>query len=324
MGEIAPANIYLKANETAQFLRERLPEPLKSPRVAIVCGSGLGSLVQTLHPEPLFAIDYHSIPYFPISTVAGHAGQLVAGFLGNTNTPCVLMVGRFHFYEGHSLEKVTFPARVFKCLGIDTIILTNAAGGLNPDYAVGDIVVINDHLNLAGLAGVHPLRGPNADEFGIRFLPLSDAYDLELRREAHRAWSQLGPDRRRRRIHEGVYAYVCGPTYETRAECRMLRRLGADVVGMSTVPEIVVARHCGLRVLAMSLVTNTAVLDPGPRGDDFHLDETSSEELHKVMEKGMANHEEVIEASHHASLVMQELVRHCVDDLSIKAGEVKG
>lgn len=161
------------------------------------------------------------------------------------------------------METVTFAMRVCKLLGVHTVLLTNAAGGLNQNYNVGDIVCLNDHLNLAGLVGFHPLRGPNEEEFGVRFPPLSDAYDLELRQIAHRSWKELRAGTpSERRMHEGVYAFVAGPTYETRAECRMLRQLGADVVGMSTVPEIIAARHSGMAVLAFSLVTNKSVLDP--------------------------------------------------------------
>jgi purine-nucleoside phosphorylase len=180
--------------------------------------------------------------------------------------------------------------------------------GLNHEYAVGDIVVINDHLFLAGLAGNHPLRGPNLDIFGARFPPLSDAYDLSLRRVAHVAWKKGQTDGKgvkQRRLHEGVYAFVAGPSFETRAECRMLRMLGADLVGMSTVPEIIVARHCGLRVLALSLVTNNAVLDPGPRGDDPLLEGATVNAMRMIVEKGRANHEEVVEEGRLAALDLQ-------------------
>ncbi|KAI9824823.1 MAG: hypothetical protein M1826_007245 [Phylliscum demangeonii] len=198
--------------------------------------------------------------------------------------------------------------------GFPRVNVTSAAGGLNRDYAVGDMVVLNDHLNLPGLMGFNPLRGPNADSFGVRFPALSDAYDLELRRTAHQAWKRCGAEHGRR-LHEGVYAFVSGPTYETRAECRMLYNLGADVVGMSTVPEIVVARHCGLRVLALSLVTNMAVLDPAPRGDDPFVEGVGAKDLGRVMEKGRANHEEVIAESHHAAKAMQRLVEQIVADM---------
>ncbi|PWY63709.1 inosine guanosine and [Aspergillus heteromorphus CBS 117.55] len=304
---------FQRASEAASFLKERLPEILKAPRVAIVCGSGLGGLASTLHELPRVEFDYASIPYFPKLTVAGHAGKLVFGLL-NGQVPAVLMVGRAHYYEGHSVDDVTFPVRVFKLLGIDSMILTNAAGGLNPDYMVGDVVLINDHIFLAGLAGIHPLRGPNSEEFGLRFPPLSDAYDLELRRHVHQAWNRvIGTDKSK--LHEGVYAFVGGPSYETRAECRMLRQLGADLVGMSTVPEIVVARHCGIRVLALSLVTNKAVFAPIPRGDAHILQGKSMTELDAMLQEGKANHEEVLEAGRSAATNMQKLIVQTVANI---------
>ncbi|KAJ5675898.1 purine nucleoside phosphorylase [Penicillium macrosclerotiorum] len=303
----ADMSAFERATEAVLFLKNSLPAGLQAPKVAIVCGSGLGGLADTVQGELRAEYDYATIPNFPRSTVAGHAGKLVFGLLGQ-QIPAVLMVGRAHYYEGHSMELVTFPIRVFKRLGVETVVLTNAAGGLNSDYCVGDIVLLNDHLFLAGLAGVHPLRGPNVEEFGVRFPPLSDAYDLELRRHVHRVWKQVIPSKSTRKLHEGVYAFVGGPTYETRAESRMLRMLGADVVGMSTVPEIVVARHCGLRVLAFSLVTNNAVLAPVPRGDEHLLQEKDAGELSAILEEGKAGHEEVLEAGRSAALDMQKLV----------------
>lgn len=213
-------------------------------------------------------------------------------------------------------------------LGISSLIVTNAAGGLNPEYRVGDIMILNDvqlpappprytpayilsdtigiqHLNLPGLAGMHPLRGLNEDDFGTRFPALSDAYDLEFRKAAHLAYKKLEGVRTTRKLREGVYAFVSGPTFETRAECRMLRMMGADAVGMSTVPEICVARHAGLRVLAMSLVTNCAVLEPGPRGDSLLVEGVRGQDLNKVLEVGKANHLEVLQAGVEAALDMQ-------------------
>jgi purine-nucleoside phosphorylase len=216
-----------------------------------------------------------------------------------------LMSGRSHYYEGYAVERITYPIRVLKLLGVKTFVVTNAAGGLNPEYRVGDIVLLNDHIFLAGLAGNHPLRGPNIDIFGPRFPPLSDAYDLGLRRAAHAAWKKTQNKESKRRLHEGVYAYVGGPSYETRAECRMLRQLGADVVGMSTVPEIVVAQHCGLKILAFSLVTNKSVFEAGPRGDDPLLEGATEEDLAAIIEKGRASHQEVVEEGHLAALDVQ-------------------
>lgn len=214
------------------------------------------------------------------------------------------------------MDLVTFATRVCKLLGVETMLMTNAAGGLNPDYEVGDIVCLNDHLNLAGLVGFHPLRGPNAEDFGVRFPPLSDAYDISLRQAAHNAWRELRRQNpSRRRMHEGVYAFVSGPSYETRAECRMLRGLGADLVGMSTVPEIIVARHSGMRVLAFSLVTNKAVLEPTVRADNPELQGLSRSELEAYLSRGKANHEEVLEEGKGAAIDMQGLVLRIVSEL---------
>ena len=248
--------------------------------------------------------------------MAGHEGKLIFGTIGPNKVPVLLLVGRAHFYEGHSMEAATFATRVCKVLGVETMIMTNAAGGLNQEYSVGDIVCLNDHLNLAGLVGFHPLRGPNEEDFGVRFPPLSDAYDISLRQLAHKSWKDLRQqDPSQRRMHEGVYAFVAGPTYETRAECRMLRNLGADVVGMSTVPEIVVARHSGMRVLAFSLVTNKSVLEPTVRADNPELQGMSKEELNKYLGQGAAHHEEVLEAGQLAAKDMQGLVLRIVSEL---------
>jgi purine-nucleoside phosphorylase len=256
------------------------------------------------------------------------------------------------FYEGHTMPIVTFATRVCKRLGIQVMLgnyisssnppsnpchtVTNAAGGLNPSYNVGDIVVVNDvssthpkfflyctlkltthrqHINIAGFVGVSPLRGPNEDDFGTRFPPMSDAYDLVLRRLAHKTWSSLGPLVSHKQLHEGVYAFVAGPSYETRAECRFLRVAGADLVGMSTVPEVVVARHSGIKVLAFSLVTNKCVLDAPVAGNDPRVLEASSEELDKLMKTGSANHEEVLAAGQEAAKVMQIFVKQIVEGL---------
>ncbi|KXT13694.1 hypothetical protein AC579_8125 [Pseudocercospora musae] len=308
-------SIFERATETADFVRAKLPEHLKRPRVAIVCGSGLGGLARTVN-EGTETWDYKDVPNFPLSTVPGHEGKLMFGTMGQQQVPVVLLVGRAHFYEGHSMEDASFATRVCKVLGVETIILTNAAGGLNPEYNVGDLVCLNDHLNLAGLVGFHPLRGPNLEEFGTRFPPLSDAYDIHLRQLAHRSWKELRQQNpSSRRLHEGVYAFVAGPTYETRAECRMLRSLGADLVGMSTVPEIVTARHSGMRVLAFSLVTNKSVLEQTVRADDPELQGLTKEELDQYLQKGMANHAEVLEEGRLAALEMQSLVLRIVSEL---------
>lgn len=259
--------------------------------------------------------------------------------MGQRQVPVMLLVGRaqyvalysprsytheqpssnshLSFYEGHSMDTVTFATRVCRILGVQTMLLTNAAGGLNPDYRVGDIVCLNDHLNLAGLVGFHPLRGPNEEEYGVRFPPLSDAYDISLRQLAHRSWQDIrrqNPEGQRK-MHEGVYAFVGGPSYETRAECRMLRQLGADLVGMSTVPEIIVARHSGMKVLAFSLVTNNAVLEPTVRADKPELQGLTREQLEAYLSRGRASHEEVLDAGKQAAYDMQGLVLRIVSDL---------
>lgn len=202
-------------------------------------------------------------------------------------------------------------------LGVKTLIVTNAAGGLNSKFSVGDIMVLNDHINFPGLAGANPLRGPNEEGRGLRFLPMSDAYDLQLRKAINQSYRKLDLAANGRKLHEGVYVFVSGPSFETRAECRMLRLMGADVVGMSTVPEIIVARHCGMRILAMSLVTNRAVLEPGPRGDSPEVEEMSGASLNGVIEAGKASHKEVLETGSWAAGDMQALVRQFVEDISI-------
>lgn len=229
--------------ETSDYIKARIPE---IPQTAIILGSGLGVLVDEL--ENKIIIDYKDIPHFPVSTVAGHAGNLVYGFINYI--PVLVMNGRFHYYEGYDITQVTFPIRVFKMLGIKNLILTNAAGGVNLNYEPGDLMLINDHINFSG---VSPLRGKNLDEFGARFPDMTNVYDKNLIRIAEEACGELGIS-----INEGVYAYLQGPNYETPAEIKALRTLGADAVGMSTVPEAIVARHSGLRVAAVSCITNMA------------------------------------------------------------------
>lgn len=219
------------------------------PRVGVVLGTGLGTLAGEI--ETHAALDYASIPHFPRSTVATHTGQLVCGTL--CGLPVVAMEGRFHAYEGYSHRQITFPIRVMRALGAETLIVSNAAGGLNPRYSLGDIVAIDDHINLMG---GNPLVGVNDDRLGPRFPDMSRPYDPELNDRALEA-------ARRENIvaHRGVYAAVAGPNLETRAEYRCLRALGADLVGMSTVPEVIVAVHGGMRVLGLSIVTDLCFPD---------------------------------------------------------------
>ncbi|KAI3371650.1 hypothetical protein L3Q82_024213 [Scortum barcoo] len=240
---------YEEYKETADWLLARTEQ---RPKVAIICGSGLGSLAELLSDK--IVLPYQDIPRFPTSTVKGHAGRLVFGKLKGRE--CVCMQGRFHLYEGYDIHTVTYPIRVFFLLGVETLIVTNAVGGLNGSFKVADIMLIKDHINMPGFAGQNPLCGHNDDRFGLRFPCMSDAYDRELRDLAKEIAKEQGCDSF---LQEGVYCMLAGPTYETIAECRVLQTLGADAVGMSTVPEVVVARHCGLRVLGLSLITNMVV-----------------------------------------------------------------
>lgn len=238
-----------KIDEAAGSVRARLTQ---HPRIAVILGSGLGSLVESVsNPE---IIPYADIPYWPISTVPGHAGRLVAGTLQGQEV--LVMQGRSHYYEGYSMPEIGLPIRVMQRIGIGTLIVTNAAGGVNPAYKPGDLMLIIDHLNLIGMAGLNPLRGPNLDELGPRFPDMSQAYDRELsilaRQVAKASLSTL---------HEGVYACLAGPSFETPADLRFLRLAGVDAVGMSTVPEVIVARHGGMRVLGISGISNKANLD---------------------------------------------------------------
>uniref|UniRef100_A0A8I5Y9C1 Purine nucleoside phosphorylase n=1 Tax=Rattus norvegicus TaxID=10116 RepID=A0A8I5Y9C1_RAT len=217
---------YEDYQRTAEWLRSHTKH---RPQVAVICGSGLGGLTAKLTQPQAF--DYNEIPNFPQSTVQGHAGRLVFGFLNGRS--CVMMQGRFHMYEGYSLSKVTFPVRVFHLLGVDTLVVTNAAGGLNPKFEVGDIMLIRDHINLPGFCGQNPLRGPNDERFGVRFPAMSDAYDRDMRQKAFNAWKQMGEQRE---LQEGTYIMSAGPTFETVAESCLLRMLGADAVGIAPSP----------------------------------------------------------------------------------------
>lgn len=223
------------------------------PAVGIILGSGLGDLANEV--QDATAIPYTEIPHFLRSTVHGHAGRLLLGTL--EGMPVVMMQGRFHFYEGYTLSAITLPVRVMHALGARTLIVTNAAGGLNPAYRPGDFMLIRDHINLPGMAGANPLMGPNDERLGERFPALAHAYDAALRQLAREAAAQYANTT----LHEGIYVMVSGPSYETGAELKFLRAMGADAVGMSTAPEVIVARHMGMRVLGLSLITNAATGD---------------------------------------------------------------
>lgn len=231
----------------ADVIRSRITV---QPEVGLVLGSGLGGLADTL--EQAVAIPYSDIPGWPVSTVHGHQGRLVIGYL--EGRVVVAQQGRAHFYEGYTMQQVTFPIRVMHQLGARTVILTNAAGGVNKGYRVGDLMMLNDHINFIGMAGLNPLVGPNDDSVGPRFLGMSQTYDRTLRQVARDVAAQNQIP-----LHEGVYCVLAGPNFETPAEIRMLRTIGADAVGMSTVHEVIVARHAGMRVLACSGITNECI-----------------------------------------------------------------
>ena len=214
-----------------------------SPETAIILGTGLGSLVNEITEK--YEIEYKDIPNFPLSTVEGHSGKLIFGKLGDKEI--MAMQGRFHFYEGYSMKEVTFPVRVMRELGIKTLFVSNAAGGMNPEFIIGDLMIITDHINMFP---EHPLRGKNIP-YGDRFPDMSAAYDKELIAKAKEIADEKGI-----RVVEGVYLGTQGPTFETPAEYRMFRRMGGDAVGMSTVPEVIVARHCGIRVFGISVITD--------------------------------------------------------------------
>jgi purine-nucleoside phosphorylase len=227
----------------AEFLKQKYRN---QPKIGLILGSGLGVLADEI--ENPVKIPYREIPGFPVSTVEGHAGQLVFGVLSGVEV--VAMQGRFHYYEGYSMDKVTFPVRVMKAIGVESLIVTNAAGGVNETFSAGDLMIITDHINFTG---TNPLIGPNDPKLGVRFPDMSEAYTKELRTLAKEVASRLSID-----VKEGVYFGFSGPVYETPAEIRMVRVLGGDAVGMSTVPEVIVARHSGMKVLGISCISNMA------------------------------------------------------------------
>ena len=229
--------------ETASYIKSQIQTV---PETAIILGSGLGKLAEEITNAHI--IDYKDIPHFPVSTVEGHSGRLIFGYLGEKEV--MAMQGRFHYYEGYSMKEVTFPIRVMRELGIKTLFVSNAAGGTNPSFEIGDLMIITDHINFFP---EHPLRGKNIS-YGPRFPDMSEAYDRALIAQAQKIAAEKGIT-----IREGVYLGTQGPTYETPAEYRMFARWGADAVGMSTVPEVIVANHCGIRVFGISVITDLGV-----------------------------------------------------------------
>ena len=237
------SNVITKIQEAAAYIKEQYPT---APEIGLILGSGLGVIADLV--ENAKVITYDSIPHFPVSTVEGHAGELLLGTIQGKHV--LLMKGRFHMYEGYGVEVVSFPVRVMKELGVKTLLVTNAAGGVNTSYEVGDLMVIKDHINFTSR---NPLIGPNFNELGARFPDMSEAYSRRLRQVAKDVAAEQGV-----KLQEGVYIGLLGPSYETPAEIRMMRTLGADAVGMSTVAEVIVARHAGIEVLGFSCISNMA------------------------------------------------------------------
>ncbi|MCM3269304.1 purine-nucleoside phosphorylase [Paenibacillus elgii] len=229
--------------EAAEYIRGKYPE---KPEISLILGSGLGVLADLV--EGGVTIPYEDIPHFPVSTVEGHAGELLLGKVEGKHV--LMMKGRFHMYEGYGVETVSFPVRVMKELGVEKLLVTNAAGGINTSYEVGDLMLIRDHINFTFR---NPLIGPNHSELGVRFPDMSEAYSRRLREAAKEVAAEQGL-----KLQEGVYLGLLGPSYETPAEIRMMRTLGGDAVGMSTVPEVLVARHAGIEVLGFSCISNMA------------------------------------------------------------------
>ncbi|XP_041986827.1 purine nucleoside phosphorylase isoform X2 [Aricia agestis] len=285
---------YEMLQETANFLLERTP---LRPTIGIICGSGMGaywrdgSLAESI--TDAVRIPYEDIPNFPVSTVEGHHGQLVFGRLGDV--PVVAMQGRFHYYEGYPLWKCCLPVRVMKLLGVKTLIATNAAGGLNPNYKIGDLMIVKDHINMMGFAGNNPLHGPNDERFGPRFPPMNKAYNYKYRNIAKEVAKEQNIEDI---VREGVYTCLGGPNFETVAELNMLKMVGVDAVGMSTVHEVITANHCAMNVFGLSLITNECVTSYDTDGE--------------------ANHEEVLDVGR----MRQDLLRKYVTRLVEKFGKL--
>lgn len=270
---VMTSSIFDRAQTSARFIRERINAEVD---VAVVLGSGLGAFAETLEDKTI--VPYEEIPDFARSTVEGHSGRLVVGTLPGTSINVAVMQGRFHYYEGYSLDEVTLPIRAFGAMGVKKLALTNAAGGVNHSFKAGDLMLISDHINLMMLS---PLRGQHDNRLGERFPDMSEVYSREYRRIAKEVSAELGV-----RLTEGIYMSLQGPNYETPAEIRMMRLLGADAVGMSTVPEAIVARQMGMSTLGISLITNAAA----------------------GIEDAPINHAEVMEMGHRVSNQFCELL----------------
>lgn len=268
--------IWNQVQETVSFIKEKTAF---TPEYGIILGSGLGSFTEDISIE--YILSYAHIPNFPVSTVQGHEGALVFGTIGTKKV--VAMQGRFHYYEGYSMQQVTFPVRVMKYLGVTKLIVSNASGGVNADYEVGSIVLIKDHINMMP---EHPLRGQNDERFGPRFVNMSEPYSLKMIKKAQAIASQ-----HQITVHQGVYLGLQGPTFETLSEYRMVKRVGADCVGMSTVPEVIVARHMDLETFGLSVITDM--------GDEENIEEVNHDEVLKAAKK----------AEPHVRLLIRELIQ---------------
>ena len=267
--------MWEKVQETVSYIKEKINF---TPEYGVILGSGLGSFTDEIKVE--FTLPYNEIPNFPVSTVQGHKGALVFGTIGDKKV--VAMQGRFHFYEGYSMTEVTFPVRVMKFLGVEKLVVSNASGGVNPSYKVGSIVMITDHINMTP---EHPLRGKNDERFGPRFVNMSEPYSRKMIAKATELAQELNIE-----VHEGIYLGLQGPTFETLAEYKMVKILGADCVGMSTVPEVIVARHMDLETFGISVITDM--------GNEESI--------------GTISHDEVLEAAKNAEPKVRSLIKELI------------
>lgn len=276
------SNVGYKFEDIQKMANILLEKCSLRPSIGIICGTGLGGIAESV--ENKTTIEYSNIPGFPVSTVKGHSGKFVFGTL--SGKPVLLMMGRLHYYEGYPMWKVAMPVRVMKAIGVETLLITNASGGMNPDFKVGDLMIITDHIDLPGMTGECVLIGPNDERFGPRFLATNGTYDKKLRGKFMECAKDLNYGHL---IKHGVYIMVGGPTFCSTAEARVLKMYGADAVGMSTVPEAIVGRHCGMRVFGLSLITDIEDLD----------DHGESEYI--------LTHEQVLEAANQASKIIEKV-----------------
>ncbi len=271
-------NLIEQLNETVSYIKSKYN---KQPTIGVVLGSGLGNFIDQIKVDA--EINYINLPHFPVSTVKGHSGKLILGKVNEKDV--VVMSGRFHFYEGYSVQQVVYPIRIMKMLGVKTLLISNAAGGVNTSFKVGDLMIINDHISLFT---VNPLAGKNEDELGIRFPDMSEPYNKELINKAKIIAKNLGYD-----IKEGVYCGVTGPSFETRAEYKLIKVVGGDAVGMSTIQEVIAAVHAGMKIFAMSIISNMGIRD----------------------EENEVTHEEVLSAASAAEPKMTAIFKRLINEL---------